>query len=169
MGHADRERLLLRTPGPVLFGRAYVLLVDTNSFPNLLIFRTMLFEYPSVLSRFCLSNNRYMYMYASKISYHCIAFDLKFFLKRNLVSPDFNIINIHPMLYPSFSIRQVRKIQIITRCQLTRPIRLLSSCVIEHSIHIVYGSFHWCVLVNTGVCKQGIIINICLDIRKVYM
>ena len=129
-------------------------LLKTNSFPNLsLIFRTMLFEFPSVLSRFCLSNNRYMYMYTSKISDHCIAFNLNVFL-RNLVSPDFNIINIHPILYPSFSIRQVRKIQIITRYKLTRPIRLLSSCVIEHSIRIVYGSFHWCVLVNTGVCKQ---------------
>ena len=34
---------------------AYVLLVETNSFPNLsLFFRTMLSEYPSVLSRVCL-------------------------------------------------------------------------------------------------------------------
>ena len=33
---------------------AYVLLVETNPFPNLsLFYRTMLFEYPSVLSRFC--------------------------------------------------------------------------------------------------------------------
>ena len=33
----------------------YVLLVETNPFPNLLLFyRTMLFEYPTVLSRFCL-------------------------------------------------------------------------------------------------------------------
>ena len=53
--HADRERLLLRTPGPVPFGLAYVLLVETNPFPNLsLFYRTMLFEYPSVLSRFCI-------------------------------------------------------------------------------------------------------------------
>ena len=52
--HADRGRLLLRTPGPVPLGLAYVLLVETNPFPNLsLFFRTMLFEYPSVLSRFC--------------------------------------------------------------------------------------------------------------------
>ena len=51
--HADRGRLLLRTPGPVPLGLAYVLLVETNPFPNLsLFFRTMLFEYPSVLSRF---------------------------------------------------------------------------------------------------------------------
>ena len=51
--HADRGRLLLRTPGPVPFGLAYVLLVETNPFPNLsLFYRTMLFEYPSVLSRF---------------------------------------------------------------------------------------------------------------------
>ena len=36
-------------------GLAYVLLVETNPFPNLsLFYRTMLFEYPSVLSRFCL-------------------------------------------------------------------------------------------------------------------
>ena len=52
--HADRGRLLLRTPGPVPLGLAYVLLVETNPFPNLsLLYRTMLFEYPSVLSRFC--------------------------------------------------------------------------------------------------------------------
>ena len=55
--HADRGRLLLRTPGPVPLGLAYVLLVETNPFPNLLLFyRTMLFEYPSVLSRFCLEH-----------------------------------------------------------------------------------------------------------------
>ena len=53
--HADRGLLLLRTPGPVPLGLAYVLLVETNTFPNLsLFFRTMLFEYPSILSRFCL-------------------------------------------------------------------------------------------------------------------
>ena len=52
--HADRGHLLLRTPGPVPLGLAYVLLVETNPFPNLsLFYRTMLFEYPSVLSRFC--------------------------------------------------------------------------------------------------------------------
>ena len=51
--HADRGRLLLRTPGPVPLGLAYVLLVEINPFPNLsLFYRTMLFEYPSVLSRF---------------------------------------------------------------------------------------------------------------------
>ena len=51
--HADRGRLLLRTPGPVLLGLAYVLLVETNPFPNLsLFYRTMLFEYPLVLSGF---------------------------------------------------------------------------------------------------------------------
>ena len=55
MWHADRGRLLLRTPGPVPLGLAYVLLFETNPFPNLsLFYRTMLFEYPSVLSRFCL-------------------------------------------------------------------------------------------------------------------
>ena len=53
--HADRGRLLLRTPGPVPLGLAYILLVETNPLPNLsLFYRTMLFEYPSVLSRFCL-------------------------------------------------------------------------------------------------------------------
>ena len=53
--HADRGRLLLRKPGPVPLGLAYVLLVETNPFPNLsLFFRTMLFKYPSVLSRFCI-------------------------------------------------------------------------------------------------------------------
>ena len=52
--HADRGCLLLRTPGPVPLGLAYALLIETNPFPNLsLFFRTMLFEYPSVLSRFC--------------------------------------------------------------------------------------------------------------------
>ena len=52
--YANRGRLLLRTPGPVPLGLAYVLLVETNPFPNLsLFYRTMLFEYPSVLSRFC--------------------------------------------------------------------------------------------------------------------
>ena len=52
---ADRGRLLLRTAGPVPLGLAYVLLVETNPFPNLsLFYRTMRFEYPSVLSRFCL-------------------------------------------------------------------------------------------------------------------
>ena len=46
--------ILLRTPGSVPLGLAYVLLVETNPFPNLSSFyRTMLFEYPSVLSRFC--------------------------------------------------------------------------------------------------------------------
>ena len=54
MWHADRGRLLLRTPGPVPLDLAYVLLVEINPFPNLsLFYRTMLFEYPSVLSRFC--------------------------------------------------------------------------------------------------------------------
>ena len=52
--HADRGRLLLRTPGPVPLGLAYVLLVETNPFPILsLFYRTMLFEYPSALSLFC--------------------------------------------------------------------------------------------------------------------
>ena len=51
---ADRGRLLLRTPGPVPLGLAYILLVETNPLSNLsLYYRTMLFEYPSVLSRFC--------------------------------------------------------------------------------------------------------------------
>ena len=55
--HADRGRLLLRTPCPIPLGLAYILLVETNPFPNLsLFYRTMLFEYPSVLSRFCLIN-----------------------------------------------------------------------------------------------------------------
>ena len=44
--HADRGRLLLRTPGPVPLWLAYVVLVETNPFPNLsLFYRTMLFEY----------------------------------------------------------------------------------------------------------------------------
>ena len=56
--HADRGRLLLRTPGPVPWGLACVLLVETSPFSELVvIFRTMLFEYPSVLSRFCISLN----------------------------------------------------------------------------------------------------------------
>ena len=57
MWHADRGSLLLRTPGPVPLGLAYVLIVETNPFTNLsLFYRTMLFEYPSVLSRFCFAN-----------------------------------------------------------------------------------------------------------------
>ena len=50
-GHADRGRLLLRTPGPVPLGLAYILLVETNPFRTCRYFfpRTMLFEYPSVL------------------------------------------------------------------------------------------------------------------------
>ena len=36
--HAERGRLLLRTPGPVPLGLAYVLLVETNPFPNLSLF-----------------------------------------------------------------------------------------------------------------------------------
>ena len=56
--HADRGRLLLRTPGPVPLGFAYVLLVEKNPFPNLsLFFWTMLFKYPSVLPRFCFRNS----------------------------------------------------------------------------------------------------------------
>ena len=38
-----------------------VLLVETNPFPNLsLFYRTMLFEYPSVLSLFCLNTSHYI-------------------------------------------------------------------------------------------------------------
>ena len=49
--HADRGRLLLRTPGPVPLGLAYVLLVETNLFPNLsLFYRTMLFEFSILLN-----------------------------------------------------------------------------------------------------------------------
>ena len=45
--HADRGRLLLRTPGPVPLGLAYILLVETNPFPNLsLFYRTMLSNIP---------------------------------------------------------------------------------------------------------------------------
>ena len=52
--HADRGRLLLRTPDPVPLGLAYILIVETNPSPNLsLFYRTVLFEYPSVLSWFC--------------------------------------------------------------------------------------------------------------------
>ena len=52
--------LLLRTPGPIPLGLAYVLLVEINLFSELVvIFRTMLFEYPSVLSRFCLLQRKY--------------------------------------------------------------------------------------------------------------
>ena len=52
--NAEKGRLLLRTPGPVPLGLAYVLLVETSPFPNLsLFYQTMLFEYPKVLSRFC--------------------------------------------------------------------------------------------------------------------
>ena len=52
--HADSGRLLLRTPGPVPLGLSYVQLIETNPFFRTLFFATMIFEYPSVLSRFCL-------------------------------------------------------------------------------------------------------------------
>ena len=48
---ADRWRLLLRIRGAVPLGLAYVLLVETNPFSELVVI--LLFEYPSVLSRFC--------------------------------------------------------------------------------------------------------------------
>ena len=35
--HADRGRLLLRTPGPVRLGLAYVLLVETNPFSEFVV------------------------------------------------------------------------------------------------------------------------------------
>ena len=35
--HADRGRLLLRTPGPVPMGLAYFLLVETNPFSELVV------------------------------------------------------------------------------------------------------------------------------------
>ena len=55
----DLEHCALRTPGPVPSGLAYVLLVETNPFPNLSLFlRTMLFEYPSVPSQF-FTNRKY--------------------------------------------------------------------------------------------------------------
>ena len=38
--HADRGRLLLRTPGPVLLGLAYVLLVEVNPFSELVVIFT---------------------------------------------------------------------------------------------------------------------------------
>ena len=58
MWHADRGRLLLRKPGPVPLGFAYVLLAETNLFSeHVVFFRTMFFENPSVLSRFCLGLN----------------------------------------------------------------------------------------------------------------
>ena len=55
-GVACRQGMLPPTePGPVLLGLAYVLLVETNPFSELvMIFRTLLFEHPSVLSRFVL-------------------------------------------------------------------------------------------------------------------
>ena len=52
--HADRGRLLLHTPGPSLSDLHMFYLWSPILFPNLLIFWTMLFEYPSVLSRLCL-------------------------------------------------------------------------------------------------------------------
>ena len=53
-GHADRGRLLLRTPGPIPFGTCIVFyLLRPILFPNLsLFFQTMHFVHPSVLSRF---------------------------------------------------------------------------------------------------------------------
>ena len=52
--HVDRGCLLLQTPDPVPCWATCVPLLEINTFPELVvIFRTMLFEYPSVLSRFC--------------------------------------------------------------------------------------------------------------------
>ena len=66
--HAERGRLILRTPGLVPLGLAYVLLVETNAFPNLsLFFRTMLFEYPSVLSRFCFRQRNFFHGFKYKV------------------------------------------------------------------------------------------------------
>ena len=70
--HANRGRLLLRTPGSVPLGLAYVLLVETNPFPNLsLFYRTMPFEYPSVLSRFCSLRPKALYLYLSSKEFFC--------------------------------------------------------------------------------------------------
>ena len=67
--HADRGRLLLRTPGPVPLGLAYILLLETSPLPNLsLFYRTMLFEFPSVLSRFCLLSFGHRYFIFQKNS-----------------------------------------------------------------------------------------------------
>ena len=66
--HADRGRLLLRTPSPVPVGLAYALLVETNPFPKLsLFYRTILFEYPSVLSRFCFKLIEHLPMFYTEI------------------------------------------------------------------------------------------------------
>ena len=51
--HTDRERLLLQTPGPVPLGHAYVLLVETNPFSELVIFPDYARRISLVLSRFC--------------------------------------------------------------------------------------------------------------------
>ena len=89
--HADRGRLLLRTPGPVPLGLAYVLLVDTNPFPNLsLYYRTMLFEYPSVLSRFCLGHTLKfcpklaLYLFKNMYLMESLTLSLKVILSTNL-------------------------------------------------------------------------------------
>ena len=60
--HGTLKSWQVWTPGPVPLGLAYILLVETNPFPNLsLFYRTMLFEYPSVLSRFCsFCNSRFL-------------------------------------------------------------------------------------------------------------
>ena len=51
--HTDRGRLLPGHLVPSHLGLAYVLLVETNPFPEHIFFRTIHFEHPSVLSRFC--------------------------------------------------------------------------------------------------------------------
>ena len=54
MWYADRGRLLLRTPGPVPLGTFICSTCWDQSFSRTCrFFRTMLFEYPSVLSQFC--------------------------------------------------------------------------------------------------------------------
>ena len=91
--HADRGRLLLRIPGPVPVGLAYVLFVETNPFPNLsLFYRTMLFECPSVLSRFCLCcMTRHLYLLfpflIRKVS-HKIETDLTIWQSKTILKKD---------------------------------------------------------------------------------
>ena len=67
-----RGRLLLRTPGPVPLGLAYVLLVETNPFFRIFryFFRTMLFKDPSVLSRFSY-NNTFLYAHFQYLAAWC--------------------------------------------------------------------------------------------------
>ena len=66
--HADRGRLLLRTPGPIPLGLAYVLHVETNLFLNLSLFFSRLCS--SKIPRYFLDFASYMYIRLQLLAGH---------------------------------------------------------------------------------------------------